>query len=76
MQILKFQKAEKAKKIVLTVIKENIGYSAHVSIRNKFIGTQWEDLDELKANIIEAVNLSFEDENLTYDINEIRLNLT
>ncbi len=62
-------------KITMTVIiiKENVGYSAHVSIRNKFIGTQGEDMDELKANIIEAVNLSFEDESLTYNINEIQL---
>src|SRR6266487_4117443 len=63
----------KKPKITMTVIKENVGYSAHVSIRKKFIGTEGEDLDELKANIIEAVNLSFDEENLTYNINEIQL---
>jgi len=51
-------------KIVMTVLKEDTGYSASTSVKDMFIGTQGDDLDELKKNIVEAVNLSFEDKEL------------
>jgi hypothetical protein len=63
----------KKAKIVMTVIKEESGYSATSHLKNIFIGTQGEDLDELEANIIDAVNLAFEDKGLKYDMSEITL---
>ena len=63
----------KKQKIVMIVIKEDSGYSASTHLKDMFIGTQGEDLDELKNNIVEAVNLAFEDKGLTYDIGEISL---
>jgi len=63
----------KKQKIVMTVIKEDSGYSASAKLKDIFIGTQGEDLDELKNNIVEAVNLAFGDNGLTYDISEITL---
>lgn len=63
----------KKTKIIMTINKEDSGYSAYTSVQDKFIATQGEDLDELKANILEAVNLSFEEEGIEYSIAEIIL---
>ena len=63
----------KKPKIIMTVIKEESGYSATAQVKDMFIGTQGEDLDELKNNIVDAVNLSFADEGIAFDINEIIL---
>jgi len=53
------------------VIKEDRGYSAGASVGNNFITTDGNTFEELKANILEAVNLSFEDKGFLYDIDEI-----
>jgi len=58
----------------MTVIKEEDGYSATAKYKDVFIGTQGEDLVELKHNIVDAVNLAFEDKGFEYNINEITLN--
>ena len=63
----------KKPKIVMTVIKEDSGYSATATVKNFHINTEGETFDELKANIIEAVNLSFEDQEFTYTTEEISL---
>ena len=60
-------------KIVMTVIKEDSGYSATASIKEIYINTEGETLNELKKNILEAVNLSFEDKNLKFKAEEIIL---
>ncbi len=65
----------KKPKIVMTVVKENTGYSATTKMKDIFIGTQGEDMDELKTNIVEAVNLAVEDMNINYEIDEINLKL-
>lgn len=57
----------------MTVTKEDSGYSAYTSMKDKFICTQGEDLEELKANTLEAANLAFEDEGIGYNISEITL---
>jgi len=57
----------------MNIIKEDIGYSAYSSFQNKFIGTEGEDFDELKNNIVEAVNLAYEDKGWSYKIEEIIL---
>ncbi|TDE13683.1 XRE family transcriptional regulator [Dyadobacter psychrotolerans] len=59
--------------IIINIIKEEIGYSASASIQNRFIGTEGDDFDELKTNILEAVNLSFQDLGFVYTIDEIVL---
>src|SRR4030042_3137591 len=62
-------------KINITVLKEGKGFSAFTSIRGDFIGTQGYTFNELKINILEAVNLSFEDKGLNYDIEDVHLTL-
>ena len=59
----------------MTIIKEDIGYSAHTSIGNYFIGTEGETFDELKEMILDAVNLTFEEDKFTYSIDEIQFKL-
>ena len=41
-------------------------------VRNKFIATVGETFEELKANILEAVSLAFEDKGFIYCIDEIK----
>jgi hypothetical protein len=61
----------KKPKIKMTVVKEDIGYSAHTKVADDFIGTQGDNFDELKTMILDAVNLSFEDKGFVYTIDEI-----
>jgi hypothetical protein len=63
----------KKPKIEMTILKEDVGYSAYANIDNNSISTQGDNFDELKANILDAVNLSFEDKGYVYSINEIKL---
>ena len=57
----------------MTVIKEECGYSAAVSIKDIHINSEGDNLDELKENILEAINLSFMDKGHVYTQNEITL---
>lgn len=59
--------------ITMEIVKEDVGYSAFTSVKEKFIGTQGDDFEELKKNILEAVNLAFQDQNIIYTIEEIIL---
>ncbi len=61
----------KKPKISITIIKEETGYSATCTVRNKFIGTQGDSYPELQTNILEAVNLGFADEGFIYTLAEI-----
>lgn len=63
----------KKPKIVMTITKEDSGYSATASIKEIHINTEGETLDELKENVLEAVNLSFEDKGFVYAADEIIL---
>lgn len=63
----------KKPEIKMTVIKEESGYSAYSHIGDDFIGTQGETFDELKRMILEAVNLTFEESDFVYSIEEIKL---
>lgn len=62
-------------KINITITKEDMGYSAHTIVQNISINTQAETYDELKENILDAVNLSFEDKGFIYTIDEIKFTL-
>ena len=57
----------------MTITKEDSGYSATASIKEIHINTEGETLEELKENILEAVNLSFEDKGFAYTSDEIIL---
>ena len=62
----------KKPKIKITVTKEDTGYSADTLVNGNFIATEAETFEELKANVMEAVNLSFEDKGFLYTIEEIQ----
>jgi len=62
----------KKTKINITVVKEDKGYSANTTADNNFIATEGNTFDELKANILEAVNLAFEEKGLIYNIDDIK----
>src|SRR5450759_3663192 len=61
----------KKPKIKMMVVKEDTGYSAYTKVVDDFIGTQGDNFDDLKAMILDAVNLSFEDKGFVYTIEEI-----
>ena len=63
----------KKPKIVMKIMKEDIGYSASTNVGNDFIGTQGDTFNELKIMILDAVNLNFEDRGFAYTIDEIGL---
>lgn len=62
----------KKPKIKLTITKEDKGYSANAVVKNDFIATEFETFDELNANVLEALNLSFEEMGFVYTIDEIQ----
>jgi hypothetical protein len=62
-------------KIVMTIMKEDIGYSAYAYIKPYSINTQGDTFEELQDMIIDVVNLTFEEEGFTYTIDEIRFKL-
>lgn len=45
-------------RLIMTVMKEKRGYSAHVNIGHTFIGTQASSLPALRGKILDAVNLA------------------
>ena len=65
----------KRHKIAITIIKEESGYSANATINKSFICTQGETFDELKSNILEAVNLALETKGLVYSLEDIKYTL-
>lgn len=62
----------KKPKISFTITKEYTGYSATASLSNNFIATEAESFEELKANILQAVNLTFEEHGINYAIDEMK----
>lgn len=57
----------------MKVLKEETGFSAMVQLKEIFVGTQAEDMEELKVNIIDALNLSFEDQQITFTMEDVVL---
>jgi len=62
----------KRQTVKIRVMKEDKGYSATTMVNNNFIGTESESFDELKTSILEALNLTFEDDGIVYMINDLR----
>lgn len=50
-----------------------MGYSATASVKDNFIATEAENFEELKKNIVDAINLNFEDKGFCYGIDELKL---
>ena len=57
----------------MSITKEDLGYSAHALVNNISINTQGDNFEELKTAIVEAVNLAFEDKDIVYSIDEIKM---
>ena len=57
--------------ITVRVIKELTGYSATAMIGTNFIASEAETFEELKTGILESLNLTFEDRDIPYTINDI-----
>ncbi len=62
----------KKPKIKVTITKEDKGYSAIALTKSKFISTEAENFSELLPNILEAINLSFEDLYIVFSKEEIQ----
>lgn len=59
--------------IQVTIVKEETGYSAYSEVGNNSIFTDGESFEELKANILKVVNLTFDGSGFIYTIDEIKL---
>ncbi len=59
--------------ITMSIMKEDVGYSAYAMVDNNPINTYADTWSELEDMIIETVNLTFEEEGFTYTIDEIKL---
>lgn len=64
-------KREKPKAIKVSVTKDKEGYSAGGRVKNGYILTQADTFDALKTNTLEAVNLHFEDQGLSFQLEDI-----
>ena len=62
----------KKPKLHVTILKENVGYSATIISKNKFIASEAEKFDLLLTNLVEAINLTFEESGFTYQVNELK----
>jgi predicted RNase H-like HicB family nuclease len=58
-------------KIIVTITKEDSGYSAHALVDDISVNTQGETLEELKEMVLDAVNLSFEDKGFVFTEDEL-----
>ena len=61
----------KKKKVKVVVIKEDQGYSASTSIDMNFISTEADSFEELKARMLTALNFTFEDRVLIFDLKDL-----
>lgn len=61
--------------IKVTITKVETGYIASALIGEDFIGTEGDTFDELKTNILEAINLASAEKQIVYGMDEIMLTL-
>ena len=59
-------------KITLKIIKEDIGYGAAGQWKDRFMATCGDTWEELQAEIVDMVNLTFEDLGYNYSLDEIK----
>ena len=60
------------RKANVIVIKEGVGYSAKSTIGNRFVATEADTFEDLKAGMLEALNFTFEEVDIEYTLNDIR----
>jgi len=60
------------RKVKVTILKEDIGYSAIALIGDDFVGTEAETFEELKTNILEALNFAYKELDIEYTLNDIK----
>ena len=56
----------------MTIIKEEIGYSANALVGSNFISTEGNTFEELKINILDALNITSEEKGFEYNIDDIK----
>jgi hypothetical protein len=59
-------------KVKITIVKEDVGYSAHTLVKNKFIATEAETFEILLNKLLEAINFTFEKEEMSYKIEDLK----
>jgi hypothetical protein len=59
-------------KVKITIVKEDVGYSAHTLVKNKFMATEAETFDSLLNKLLEAINFTFEKEEISYKIEDLK----
>ena len=62
----------KKPKLNLTILKESVGYRATIVLKNKFIASEWYKFELLLTNLVEAINLTFEENGFFYQLNELK----
>ena len=62
----------KKPKLHVTILKENVGYSATIVSKNKFIASEADTFDLLLTHLVEAINLTFEEYGFSYQVNELK----
>ena len=62
----------KKPKLHVTILKENVGYSATIVSKNKFIASEADTFDLLLTHLVEAINLTFEEYGFTYQVTELK----
>jgi len=62
----------KKRSVNILVVKESMGYSATTTIEKRFIGTEAETFEEIKAGILEALNFAFEGHDIIYNSKDLR----
>ena len=62
----------KKPKILVSITKEDSGYSAHALVDDISVNTQGETLEELKEMVMDAVNLSFEDKGFVFTEDDLK----
>lgn len=63
----------KKQTVKMNVERNQDGFWAYAKVKEGTIATQGDTLEELKANMVEATNLFFEDEGIAYTIEEIAI---
>jgi hypothetical protein len=63
----------KKRVISVRIVKEHRGYSATAKSGERFMATQAETFKDLKEQILESINLAFEDQELHYTLDDIVL---
>ena len=58
--------------VKINIIKEDTGYSANTIIGSDFISSEAESFEELAINILEAINLNFEEKRLVYTKDDLK----